>query len=103
MMITQTRVQVSVQLQVTSTLAIQNTMSKYSSSHKVKISSEQTKSELTGIIDLLDLSRSFRQTREMVNSRLYNNNPYLSSLFCKKSPCQSYYIIYIPNGIQGSN
>ena len=31
----------SVQRQVTSTLAIQNTMSKYSSSHKVKISSEQ--------------------------------------------------------------
>ena len=34
----------------------------------------------------------------MVNSRLYNNNPYLSLLFCKKSPCQLYYI-YVPNGI----
>ena len=31
----------------------------------------------------------------MVNSRLYNNNPYLSLLFCKKSPCQ----LYTYNGI----
>ena len=33
----------------------------------------------------------------MVNSRLYNNNPYQSLLFCKKSHAS--YIIYIPNGI----
>ena len=29
-----------------------------------------------------------------MNSRLYNNNPYLSLLFCKKSLCQLYYIYF---------
>ena len=107
MMITQTRVQVSDTVSSTSSdFNIGNPkyyvkVLKLSQSKNIK----WTNKEWTGIIDLLDLSRSFRQTREMVNTGLYNNNPYLSLLFCKKSPCQ----LYTYNGIhqvtwvQGSN
>jgi len=84
MMITQTRVQVQVSVQVTSTLAIQNTMSTLSSS--VKKLSQSIKYQVNK--RRVNWYYQSRQTREIVNSRLHN--PYLSlGIVLQEKPVQA--------------